>query len=67
VQVSQTLHPESEMERLGGLLLIHVDESFYKEVLTRMQKIRDEYSLFLEYERKYVSYDQLWSAFNIVI
>jgi hypothetical protein len=67
VQVSQTLHPESEMERLGGLLLIHVDESFYKEVLSRMQKIRDEYSLFLEYERKYVSYDQLWSAFNIVI
>jgi hypothetical protein len=66
VQVSQTLHPESEMERLGGLLLIHVDESFYKEVLSRMQKIRDEYSLFLEYEQKYVSYHQLWSAFNVV-
>jgi hypothetical protein len=65
VQISQTLHPESEMQRLGGLLRIHVDESYYQEVLSRMRQIRDEYLLFIEYERLYVSYDEVWSCYNL--
>jgi hypothetical protein len=65
VQVAQILHPESEMQRLGGLLAIHVDESFYRDVLLRMQQIRNEYNLYVEYERNFISYDQLWSAYNI--
>jgi hypothetical protein len=65
VQKSQTLHPEAEMQRLGGLLKIHVDESFYSDVLSRMRDLRDVSSLHLEYEREFVSYDEVWMSFNI--
>jgi hypothetical protein len=65
VQKSQTMHPESEMQRLGGLLKIHVDQEFYNDVLQRMKEIRNQYGLTLEYEREYVSYQELWTVFNV--
>jgi hypothetical protein len=67
VQKCMTLHPEAEMERLGGLLRIHVDIQFYDEVLSRMRKLRDQYSLFQEFERSYASYSEVWMSFNIFV
>jgi hypothetical protein len=65
VQKSQALHPKSEMQRLGGLLKIYVDSSYYDDVLARMQKLRDECDLHLEYEREFFTFDEVWSWFNI--
>jgi hypothetical protein len=52
---------------LGGLLRIHVDIQFYDEVLSRMRKLRDQYSLFQEFERSYASYSEVWMSFNIFV
>jgi hypothetical protein len=65
VQKSQALHPKSEMQRLGGLLKIHVDESFYNDVLARMKSLRDEFDLYSEFETEYFLYDEIWSWYNI--
>jgi hypothetical protein len=65
VQKSQTLHPESEMQRLGGLLRIHVDGKFHADVLLRMKNLKDEYGLEREFNENYASYEEVWSSFNI--
>lgn len=67
VQKSQALHPKSEMQRLGGLLKIHVDESFYNDVLSRMKNLRDEFDLHNDFYTEYFSYDEIWSWYNISI
>jgi hypothetical protein len=66
VQKSQTMHPTSEMARLGGLLRIHVDEKFYDTVLSRMKQLRDKNNLQVEYDRMFASYAEVWQHFNTV-
>jgi hypothetical protein len=65
VQKSQALHPASEMQRLGGLLKIHVDETFYNKVLARMKCLRDECDLHKEFSVEFFTYSEVWSWFNI--
>jgi hypothetical protein len=65
VQKSQALHPASEMQRLGGLLKIHVDEAFYNKVLARMKCLCDECDLHKEFSVEFFTYSEVWSWFNI--
>lgn len=62
------LSPESEMQRLGGLLRVLSDEKVYNEILRRMFLLTQKHpETLLSYRNLFISYDDLYQTYNTYI
>jgi hypothetical protein len=63
-RAAHQLHPELELQRLGGLLRVLSTRDVYDEILGKMVVLRDKHNLFSEFEDLWISYQELWENYN---
>lgn len=63
-RASQLGSPKSEMQRLGGLLLVHSNEEVHTEISRRMEELRDRHGLVEEFDSLWRPYKEVHDMYN---
>jgi len=63
-RAAHQLHPDLEMQRLGGLLRVLSNREVYDEILGKMEVLRDKHNLFQEFDDLWISFEELWENYN---
>lgn len=63
-RASQLGSPGAEMQRLGGLLLVHSNEDVHQQITRRMEMLRDKHGLVEEFDALWKSYREVYEMYN---